>query len=108
MSKYWGPDIERYVKRMAWVSSIFVWVILGIIVKFKDNISAIQKDDPSRLLAYIGTLIVILAVTGYINGGVIRRSRISPYLLPPLLLNESIVRLTLIGVATAAVFLNTQ
>lgn len=52
MSEYWKPDIERYVKRMAWIGSIFVWVIVGIIIRFEDAIAALQKDDPSRLLIY--------------------------------------------------------
>ena len=45
MSEYWKPDIERYVKRMAWIGSIFVWVIVGIIIRFEDAIAALQKDD---------------------------------------------------------------
>ena len=108
MPEYWKPDIERYVKRMAWIGSIFVWVIVGIIVRFDDAIAALQKDDPSRLFIYIGGSALILAVTGYINGGAVRRNKISPYLLPPLVLKQPIVWLTLIGVATTAVFQNTQ
>lgn len=108
MPEYWKPDIERYVKRMAWIGSIFVWIIVGIIVGFEDAIAALQKDDPSRLLRYIGGSILMLAATGYINGSAVRRNKISPYLLPPLVLKQPIVWLTLIGVATTAVFQNTQ
>ncbi|HIG67847.1 MAG TPA: hypothetical protein EYQ44_08565 [Porticoccaceae bacterium] len=108
MSGYWEPEIDRCVKRLAWIVSIFIWFIVGAIVWFEDEIRTLQEDDPLKLLMYFGGAVVLMAISSYINGGAIRRNHISPFLVRPLLLKQPIVWLTLIGTAITTVFVNTQ
>ena len=77
---YWGEDVKRCVRRLAWVISAFIGGIVASIVCLGDEIRSLQEEDPVQLLMYMGAAVLVMSIASYINGGAIRRDHISPFL----------------------------